>query len=313
MRILVVDDDEDSRVYLERALRSQKHDVVSVGNGAVALQKAYEWQPDLVISDILMPEMNGFELCRRMKTDERLRNIPFIFYTATFVDKEDEELAMQFGASRFLIKPMDNAEFFKIINEVIEEHAGNKLPVPDRPLVEMKDLCQLQPAALQRKLDKKVRELAKEHEALKVKARELEEANTALGVLLKRREQDHKEWIENVQANIEELIDPYLRKLDETRLNETQQAYVDELKLGLAEIGSPFINKLSHKYANLSPMQVQIANLIKAGKESKDIAKILGVSLNTVMVHRYHLRTKLGIRGNKVNLRSYLSSIDLQL
>ena len=171
----------------------------------------------------------------------------------------------------------------------------------------------MQGQALQRKLDKKVRDLAREHEALKVKAQELDEANTTLGVLLKRREQDHKEWIENVRANIEELIDPYLRKLDETRLNETQRAYVDELKAGLAEIGSPFIKKLSQKYANLSPMQMQIANLIKSGKESKDIAKILGVSLNTIMVHRYHLRTKLGIKGDRVNLRSYLSSIDLQL
>ena len=113
MRILVVDDDEDSRVYLERTLRSQKHDVMSAGNGAEALQKAYQWLPELVVSDILMPETNGFELCRRMKIDEQLRNIPFIFYTATFVDQEDRKLGMQLGASRFLIKPIENAECFQ--------------------------------------------------------------------------------------------------------------------------------------------------------------------------------------------------------
>jgi PAS domain S-box-containing protein len=168
MRILIVDDDEDSRVFLERALRSQQHDVMSAGNGAVALGKAYQWLPELVVSDILMPEMNGFELCRRMKTDERLRNIPFIFYTATFVEREDEKLAMQLGASRFLIKPVENAEFFRIIAEVIEERAANKLPAPDRPLAGMQELCQMEEESLTRKLDKKMQDLAKEREALRL-------------------------------------------------------------------------------------------------------------------------------------------------
>jgi CheY-like chemotaxis protein len=101
MKVLIVEDDEDSRVFLERALRGHHYSVESAGNGVEALGKAYEWHPDLIISDILMPGMNGFELCRRVKTDEKLRNIPFIFYTATFVDQNDEKLAMALGASRF--------------------------------------------------------------------------------------------------------------------------------------------------------------------------------------------------------------------
>lgn len=162
MKILVVDDDENARVYLERSLRAQKYDVESAANGVIALEKVRQWHPDLIISDILMPEMNGFELCGKIKTDEQLKNIPFIFYTATFVDQEDEKLAMALGASRFLIKPLESADFFRIIREVINEYETKELSVPCRPLAEMKDLCQMQENALARKLDKKVRELEKE-------------------------------------------------------------------------------------------------------------------------------------------------------
>jgi PAS domain S-box-containing protein len=166
MKILIVDDDENSRVFLERALRAQQYAVESAGNGVDALGKAYQWHPDLIISDILMPAMNGFELCRRIKIDEQLRNIPFIFYTATFVDQSDEELAMALGASRFIIKPMEPADFLTIIQNVIEEHQAHKLAAPDRSREDMKELCRMEADALQRKLDKKVRELREEREML---------------------------------------------------------------------------------------------------------------------------------------------------
>jgi PAS domain S-box-containing protein len=166
LKILVVDDDDNSRVFLERALRSQQYDVAGAANGHIALEKTYQWHPDLIVSDILMPGMNGFELCRRIKTEDRLRTIPFIFYTATFVDQKDEKLAMALGASRFLIKPMDPTDFFRAVREVIREYETNKLSVPDRPLAEMKDVCQMQAEALARKLDKKVRELETERKAL---------------------------------------------------------------------------------------------------------------------------------------------------
>jgi PAS domain S-box-containing protein len=166
MKILIVEDDVNSRVFLERALLSQGYIVESAANGVQALEKAFLSPPDLIISDIMMPEMDGFELCRRVKTDERIRHIPFVFYTATYVDQKDEKLAMALGASRFLIKPMEPAEFFNTISRVIEEHKARHLPVPDQLLTEITELDRMQIEALARKLDKKVRELEKEREAL---------------------------------------------------------------------------------------------------------------------------------------------------
>jgi PAS domain S-box-containing protein len=166
MKILIVEDDANSRVFLERALLSQGYTVESAANGVQALEKATLSPPDLIISDIMMPEMDGFELCRRVKTDERLYTIPFVFYTATYIEQKDEKLAIALGASRFLIKPMEPEAFFNAISGIIEEHKARRLPVPDQQPVDMPELDRMQVEALARKLDKKVRELEKEREAL---------------------------------------------------------------------------------------------------------------------------------------------------
>lgn len=140
------------------------------------------------------------------------------------------------------------------------------------------------------------------------RVRELEEANAEMRALLKEREQDRKALVDNIVISIEELIIPSIQRLDGTRLDEVQRTYVDMLKSALRQMSAPFRNKLVQKQGLLSPMEMQVANLIKAGKGNKEIAEILGVSLNTVMTHRYHLRTKLGVKGEKVNLRTFLNS-----
>jgi PAS domain S-box-containing protein len=159
MKILIAEDDENSRVFLERALMSQGYDVVSAANGVQALEKAGQSPPDLIISDIMMPDMDGFELCRSVKQDERLRAIPFVFYTATFIEHQDEKLAMSLGASRFLIKPMEPDEFFESIRGVIDEHRHSEHPASEGPVIEITELDRMHVEVLARKLDKKVHQL----------------------------------------------------------------------------------------------------------------------------------------------------------
>lgn len=166
MKILIVEDDIDSRILLERALPRQGYSIESAANGVEALQKAVLSPPDLIISDIMMPEMDGFELCRRIKADERLRTIPFVFYTSTYIDQKDERLAIALGASRFLIKPMKMEKFFDIISEVIEKNRAEHLPVLDQLPADMTALDRMQVEVYARKLQEKVQELEKEHETL---------------------------------------------------------------------------------------------------------------------------------------------------
>jgi two-component system, cell cycle sensor histidine kinase and response regulator CckA len=167
MKILIVEDDVDSRILLERMLLSQGYAVDSAANGVKALEMANLSPPDLIVSDIMMPEMDGFELCRKVKTDERLRTIPFVFYTATFIEPKDEKLAMSLGASHFLLKPMAPEDLFRAIKEIINEHRLNRLHVPGHPLATAEELTAMQLETLARKLDKKVRELEKERENLR--------------------------------------------------------------------------------------------------------------------------------------------------
>ena len=180
MKILIVEDDANSRVFLERALLSQGYTVESAANGVQALEKAVLSPPDLIISDIMMPEMDGFELCRKVKTDERLHKIPFVFYTATYIEDKDEKLGMALGASRFLIKPMEPEEFFSTISEVIEEDRAGHLPVPDQLPAEMTELDRMQVEVYARKLDKKVRELENERDAIRRADEELKFRNVIL-------------------------------------------------------------------------------------------------------------------------------------
>ncbi|RJR16048.1 MAG: PAS domain S-box protein [Nitrospiraceae bacterium] len=159
MKILIVEDDSDSRVFLERALKGKGYPVETAVNGIDALDKIRQSMPDLIISDIMMPEMDGFDLCRAIKSDKRLKNIPFIFYTATYTDSKDEELAMSLGASRFIVKPLEIDMFLQAMGEVIRDHKEKKLHVPNDVKAPPRDLTRMHEEALSRKLEKKVREL----------------------------------------------------------------------------------------------------------------------------------------------------------
>jgi CheY-like chemotaxis protein len=102
MKILSVDDNSENLYMLEALLRGYGHEVDSASDGHRALQLTGCGCYDLIISDILMPRMDGFQLCRELKKDVRLRHVPFIFYTATYTDPRDAAFALSLGADRFL-------------------------------------------------------------------------------------------------------------------------------------------------------------------------------------------------------------------
>ncbi|MEF9426239.1 MAG: PAS domain S-box protein, partial [Candidatus Mariimomonas ferrooxydans] len=124
-----------------------------------ALSLAKESPPDIIISDVLMPEMDGFRLCQKVKQDKRLRKIPFIFYSGSYTDPEDEELGTAVGASRYILKPTETDTFLHIIDEVIEEHKNKKLHVPRMPIEEEEVVYKMYNEALVKKLDSKMHEV----------------------------------------------------------------------------------------------------------------------------------------------------------
>lgn len=145
---------------------------------------------------------------------------------------------------------------------------------------------------------------------LKAKTGRLEEVNTALTVLLKKRDEDKKELQENILSSIKELAMPYLDKLRKSGLNEGQKGFLSILEANLNDIASPFSRTLSSWYLNFTPAEIQVANLIKNGKTTKEIAQFLNLSCETIDSHRKNIRKKVGITNKKANLRSYLLSIE---
>jgi len=119
--VMVVDDKEENRYLLHSMLQGYGYEAVTAVNGAEALEMARQNPPDLIISDILMPVMDGFALCREWKKDEHLKFIPFIFYTATYTDERDRRFALGLGAERFVVKPEEPEVFVSIIREILQQ------------------------------------------------------------------------------------------------------------------------------------------------------------------------------------------------
>ena len=152
--------------------------------------------------------------------------------------------------------------------------------------------------------------LREKEKELELKTRNLKEVNTALKVLLKRRDEDKTELEQNVLSNLRKLIFPYLEKLKKSGLNTRQNAYIRILQSNLNNIISPFSRRLSSKYLNLTPTEIQVANLVRHGRNTKKIAEILNVSTRTIEFHRGNIRKKFGIKNKNENLRSHLLSIN---
>jgi PAS domain S-box-containing protein len=148
-------------------------------------------------------------------------------------------------------------------------------------------------------LEHLVKERTRELEA---EAKNLEEVNTALKVLLKRLDEDKQVLEEKVLFNVRQLVEPNLEKLKKSRLTERHKSLLDIIASNLNDIISPFARGLSNSFLKLTPTEIQVANLIRQGKTTKEIADLLNLSTKTIEFHRDNIRSKIGIKNKKINL-----------
>jgi signal transduction histidine kinase len=237
MKVLVVDDNKKDRLLLSKRMLSQRYEVLEAGNGYEALEKVETEPPDIIISEIMMPEMDGFMLIRKIKGNEKTKEIPFIFYTASFVCNEDRELGFSLGAAKFLKKPLKPVELLCEIETVLKEHEVGKLKSSGHEITDQEYLKKYS-ARLSLKLESRVRMLEQEIEKRKIIEDELRKSKKKL-ILAK----DEALRASSVKSNFlmkmsHELRTPLnsvlgfsqvLKMKQNGALNEKQDQYVDNI------------------------------------------------------------------------------------
>jgi len=273
--ILIVDDDMATVKVLRSTLPSD-YELLFALNAQEGIASATANQPDLILLDIMMPVMDGYEACHQLKADERTRDIPIIFITGK-THEEDVVKGFDLGALDYITKPFNPV----IVNARVRSHVSLRL----------------------------ARRNKEAHAALKRHAKELEEANTALRVVIHRQNSDQQALEEKLQRNINDLVVPYLKKLRDAKLDDEYQNCLSVLEGNLSNIASPFMVNFLTAHKKMTPQEIQIIDLIRKGMETKEIAEMLHASTHTIATHRNNIRKKLELKNCKMNLRSYLLSL----
>ena len=150
-------------------------------------------------------------------------------------------------------------------------------------------------------------EREKAGEMIARKRQELDEADIAFEVLLRKHAKEKVRLQENLTLNITQMLMPLIHKLKQTKLSDLQELYLSHIVATIREITSPFYRTLSGEYFGLTPMEIQVADLIRAGKTSKEIAVLLDTSVRAIEFHRHNIRKKVGITNKKESLKKVLS------
>jgi PAS domain S-box-containing protein len=183
-RILIVDDDELNLLYLGTLLTGHGFEVDTARGGEEALKRASETPPDLVVSDLLMPTMNGYKLLRLWLADERLNRIPFIVYTATFTDPKDERLALDLGAAAFILKGTEPEQFMDTLSRVLGGFTSRLDRSPAPPALGREELEARYSEALVRKIEARNIQLMEANRSLQAEVVERTElAETQIAIL----------------------------------------------------------------------------------------------------------------------------------
>lgn len=161
MKTLLVDDNQENLYLLQILLQDEGHEIYTACNGQEASLLLAQTPFDLIVSDILMPVMDGFSLCKIVRQNADFAHIPIVFYTATYTDDLDSKLAAELGADDYIVKPCEPDELMRRIKAVINCHDVHK-HIPEPTLELEQEILQLYNKRLVRKLEQKMLELENE-------------------------------------------------------------------------------------------------------------------------------------------------------
>jgi DNA-binding response OmpR family regulator/DNA-binding CsgD family transcriptional regulator len=289
--ILIVDDEEANLQLIGKILQNLDVDITLASSGKEALKLLESLVPDLIILDIIMPSMSGFDVCRKIRSRKSTSEVPTIFLSAK-TDSEDIIKGFDIGARDYITKPFIKEELVARVETQLNIITNEK---------KIKNL--------NNNLEEKVKERTK---ALTKTNEKLTDYNTALKVLMDKRDDDRIDLEHQVMANVEELILPSIERLKQTNLKKQQKELLGICEDNISKITSSFVSSMmdNGKVRGLTHRETTIANLIVQGKSSQEISTILNISESTINYHRNNIRKKVGIKNKSVNLQVYLKQLE---
>jgi DNA-binding NarL/FixJ family response regulator len=299
-QILIVDDEEAILKLLKRILSAEGLLCITAASAGEARSHLSRQSFDLVLSDIEMPGESGLELINFVKSNYPDTGIVVV---SVLIEQEVARTAMETGIFGYIVKPFEKSQVIITVSNALrraalEKSEKNKQAELERLVRERTaDLLTMQ-ESLRR------REIELENQRLN-----LEQADSAIRVMMKSSQHDRAQVEEQVLMNVKQTVRPYMEKLRRSGLSDRQRSYLDILEASLQDIVSPFVRALSSDYIDLTPTELQVAQLIKEGKNTKEISAVLNLSMNTIMTHRYKIRSKLGLLNKKNNLHTFLKTL----
>jgi DNA-binding response OmpR family regulator/DNA-binding CsgD family transcriptional regulator len=279
--VLIIDDDDGTRLTIKHIVESAQYQARTATGGHDALRMVQEKVPDIILLDLVMPKMDGHEVCRRLKADPRSAEVPIIFLSG-LVSAEEKVKAFEAGGVDYLVKPCSTVELLARLHTHL---------------------------ALQRARNALATEVRNQTVELEEKNRELHETNIVLKRLLLEIEKEKQLIGRVIRMNIERLILPDLADLAgmaEAPERQRHQLH-DTIQTNLMDLSVSITGEDIAAYSLFTPTELRVLNFIRQGRSSKEIAQSLNISPQTVATHRKKIRKKLKISGKKINLTSFLT------
>ncbi len=286
--ILIVDDNATNLQVLGSMLRENKYKTAVAENGEAALAFVNRRQPQLILLDIAMPGLDGFEVCSRLKQDPNYASIPVIFLSVR-TETSEKVRAFKSGGVDYITKPFQREE----VLARIEAHLQ---------LQQAKHMLQAANEALEQRVKERTSELMASNT-------KLEEANIALRVLLEQKDESRGILQETMVSNLKQSVLPLLAQLEAEGLTSRQATWMGMIRASIDQVLSPAQRGLAQDYGFTST-ESQMAELIKQGLSTKEIASMLKLSKRTIDTHRHNMRKKLGLSNTARNLRACLLDLD---